>query len=864
MEEKLPNNKFRVPKQLQKEGFGFVKIKAKSKKPLGLEWQKNPYNLKQIEEWIQQGNNYGVMGGCGGLIVIDADAIVIKELVEAKLPPTFTVRSRENKRHFYYICPELTSKMVFNDEVKPSKFQGDEDHYGEIISGGSQVVGAGSIHPKTNAPYEVINDIEIATVSKEIVFSVLAEYLKPKIFTKKDNAVEGKSNLQILDVLQRFGIPITQCSNQFALSHPIHGSKNGGNLVVNTERNVWYCFRCETGGGTMSLIAVLEGIIDCSQAVEGGLRGENFLRAKKIACDKYGYIEPSPKAKKVSKIERFIEVIKSQNIELFHDQFKKPFAILHENKNKVLRLSSREFKTWVSHLVWEKLNAPISPNDVQVIVNVLSGEACHKGILHKLHVRVAWHEEKLWYDLGDGNAVCIDKNGWEIIENPPTLFYNFSHQKAQAHPQKGGNLDNILPLINLKNKEEQLLLKIIIVTSFIPGFSHPIIVVYGPQGSAKSSSQTIVKEIVDPSSLGISSPISDIKELIQLASHHWVIFFDNLSYITYELSDAFCRLCTGGGFSKRELFSDDDDIIYSFRSVLGFNGINLVASRPDLLDRSVLLGLSRIPESARKQEADVLKMLEEMKPSILGGIFDTLVKTLCEKENVKQNKLPRMADFFHWGCAVTRALGQKESDFSGIYNANIAKQHNEAIEASMIARAIIEFMEDQDFWTGTPTDLSKELNHIAERLNINIRSKSWPQDESVLWKRINEVSTNLNATGIRVDRGKSGERFIILEKFKDEEITAQPVQPVQTEEENSPLVDSSDSKDSFPAKLNHCANCEKDWKNDDCCPHSFDADIPWNLKKMSSKIKFSLDGKKTEFFDAEDNLLGEYVETSKN
>ena len=78
---KIEKNEIQIPRQLQKEGFGFVKLKPKSKVPLEKEWQNKPYNIQEINEWFKHGNNYGIMGGYGGLIVIDADAGVIKELV---------------------------------------------------------------------------------------------------------------------------------------------------------------------------------------------------------------------------------------------------------------------------------------------------------------------------------------------------------------------------------------------------------------------------------------------------------------------------------------------------------------------------------------------------------------------------------------------------------------------------------------------------------------------------------------------------------------------------------------------------------------------------------------------------------------
>ena len=64
--------------------------------------------------------------------------------------------------------------------------------------------------------------------------------------------------------------------------------------------------------------------------------------------------------------------------------------------------------------------------------------------------------------------------------------------------------------------------------------------------------------------------------------HNYICYFDNVSEIKEWISDQLCRAVTGSGFSKRELYSDDDDIIYNFRRCIGFNGINLGATKADL------------------------------------------------------------------------------------------------------------------------------------------------------------------------------------------------------------------------------------------------------------------------------------------
>jgi len=158
----------KIPKQLQKDDIGFVKLKQRTKVPLEKGWQKNPYSYEEILPWLSCGNNYGVQGGYGGVVVIDADTEEIDTVVRGKLPATFTVKTPRPGHHYYYICEDIKNKILLSKDGK---------HFGEIISKGSQVVGPGSIHPDTGTEYEVFSDIEITEIGKEDIFLHLAEYI---------------------------------------------------------------------------------------------------------------------------------------------------------------------------------------------------------------------------------------------------------------------------------------------------------------------------------------------------------------------------------------------------------------------------------------------------------------------------------------------------------------------------------------------------------------------------------------------------------------------------------------------------------------------------------------------------------------
>jgi hypothetical protein len=89
-----------------------------------------------------------------------------------------------------------------------------------------------------------------------------------------------KYGISIVDVMPElhFG---KKTSNGYLLKHPIHGADGNGNLSVSTTKNLWKCFRCDSGGDPLTWIAVREGFISCEDA--GPLDYETFRLCRKVA-----------------------------------------------------------------------------------------------------------------------------------------------------------------------------------------------------------------------------------------------------------------------------------------------------------------------------------------------------------------------------------------------------------------------------------------------------------------------------------------------------------------------------------------------------------------------------------------------------
>jgi len=456
---------------------------------------------------------------------------------------------------------------------------------------------------------------------------------------------------------------------------------------------------------------------------------------------------------------------------LFTDQTGMPFAYVNQRGVKVtIPLRSRLFKSWLSSLLWETESKAPGNEAISSALNVLISKAMFEGPRITLYNRVAPGENCFWLDMTDDKhrTIKITSEGWSIVDDPPILFKRYSHQLPLAMPTRGCDAWRLLDFFNIATSEsEQVKLdsedkipntKLVVmctcVSFLIPTIPHPILLLYGIQGSGKSVIFKLLKRLLDPSSIELLTLPKNEGERVQQLEHHWLSFYDNVTHLPHWMSDTLCRAVTGSGFSKRELYSDDDDVIYGFKRCVGVNGINIAAQTGDLLDRAVLVGLSNIEKEKRRTEEELFTEFEKCKPEILGAFLDVLVRAMQLYPQVNPAELFRMADFTKWGCAISRGLGNTEKEFLGAYALKVKAQSEEAAHASPIATVLLDsFASLKEPWEETPTQLYMRLNEHAKVLGISTRQKAWPKAPNTLVRQLNELAPSLKSLGLEIETG---------------------------------------------------------------------------------------------------------------
>lgn len=453
------------------------------------------------------------------------------------------------------------------------------------------------------------------------------------------------------------------------------------------------------------------------------------------------------------------------NAELFHDSQGEAFArIKRDGHHEVLRIGSKPFRSWLQHQFWLATATAANAQALQDAIGVLRGQAMYEGSLRQKAVRVSGNDDCIWVDLANAEwqAVRIDASGWEIVDNPDVAFVRPQGVLPLPTPIRGGSLNELREVINVQDDDAWRLIIGWLVAGLRPRGPYPVLSISGEQGCAKSTLCWILRSLIDPNLAALRSAPRDERDLVIAASNGYLVALENLSKIPDWLSDALCRLATGGGFGTRELFTNGEEVLFDGQRPVLLNGITELCTRSDLLDRTICVSLPAISENMRTTESEVRARFDSIRGRVFGALLDAVSQACSDRAKVRLTSLPRMADFATWVVAAEPALPWRKGAFIAAYRGNRAVANESAIESSIVSGPLISFMEGRDEWQGTATELMLALEQQAgERV---VTSKDWPKKPHFLSGEIKRIAPNMRRMGLDVVFGKSGGRFIRIER----------------------------------------------------------------------------------------------------
>ena len=439
-------------------------------------------------------------------------------------------------------------------------------------------------------------------------------------------------------------------------------------------------------------------------------------------------------------------------VEMFRDGKDAYAAVVICGHREIMAVRSRCFRLFVIRVNYELTAKIPSAQSISDALALMEAQSLFDGTERKVYVRVApGHGNDVYIDLGgeEWRAVHVTADGWRVVNQPAIYFRRPESMRPLPLPQPG-RLDDLRQFLNLANEDAFVLLKALLVAALRPRGPYPIGYIAGQQGTAKTTTCRVIRALVDPCQGSVRTAPRDEADLLIAARNSHLIALDNLSRLEPWLSDAMCRIATGGGLSKRQLYTDTDEVIIEVQKPQLLNAIEDLGFRGDFAERALTITLQRIPDEDRVDELEFWRKFEAERPRLLGGLLDAVALAVHQLPSTKLERKPRMADFALWATAAEPASAPAGA-FMRAYAGNIELSQAVVLEASLIAQYITKLVDDSEgTWVGTTKEL---LGKLVERSRnagneAEQREKSWPRTPQRLSGILRRLGVALLSSGI--------------------------------------------------------------------------------------------------------------------
>lgn len=440
---------------------------------------------------------------------------------------------------------------------------------------------------------------------------------------------------------------------------------------------------------------------------------------------------------------------------------------------------------WIQNKYHDNFGKLLPSTSLAEFTDLLKSIAEFNAPTKQVFLRLGWvmgqngKPRAIYYDLANdrGEVVEIDTNGWRIIANPPVKFRRAKGFLPVPQPKSGGKIDDIFRFLNVQDDRQRMLLVGWLVGTLMPNGPYMHLFLNGEAGSAKSTATRLVRSLIDPNEAATRIDPKDIKSFILAGHNGWIPAYDNLSRMPDWLSDVMCCMSTGAAISDRKLYTDDEEVLFSMKRPIVFNGITNLIHRQDLLSRTLSINLEYIPPEKRLIEADFEANFEQARPKILGALFDAVSAAIRNLPKIT-GPFERMADFQAFAEASGEAFGWENGAFSAALRNDRAESLQSHAENDPFVELLLQFV---DSVGGAicmrPAQLHEQLRLFYVREHNSERMPRWmPQAPNSLAGKIKRAGAGIRAIGCELRDSKiRGNSYIEVKKINQTEMPFQAV-----------------------------------------------------------------------------------------
>jgi hypothetical protein len=221
-----------------------------------------------------------------------------------------------------------------------------------------------------------------------------------------------------------------------------------------------------------------------------------------------------------------------------------------DGRREIYRIDSAAFRDWlIEGCLSQQLKTP-SEAMLRRVVSSVEITATQSRRSAPVFLRVGGDGEDagstFFVDLGDasGRAIKIRADGWSVVDRAGAEFRRPEGFLPLPVPSTNGSIELLRPYVNLTESHFRRAI-VWLAAALLPCGPHPVLVIRGDEGSARSTLTRVLKLLIDPHLRPILTEHENATDLISTWLDTWLPAYDDVGLMSPWLSKSLSELVRG-------------------------------------------------------------------------------------------------------------------------------------------------------------------------------------------------------------------------------------------------------------------------------------------------------------------------------